>query len=68
MVNEIISITKRVASMSEQELDDRLKEMQTLAKDLDDLGLGLSAAQQLEAMMILSRMGLPSPDPDADGE
>ena len=58
MVNEIVNIVKKVSSLTEEELQDRLTEMRQQAKDLDDLGLNPDAGFQFEAMMILSRLEL----------
>ena len=58
MVNEMVNIVKKVSSMTEEQLQERFKEMQQQAKDLDDLGLNPNSGFQFEAMMIMSRQGL----------
>ena len=57
-MTETIGIAQRLAGMSEQELQDRFRELQQQAKDLSDIGLELNAVQQTEAMMIMALRGL----------
>lgn len=56
----MLDIARKVSGMSEEQLQERLKEMQQQAKDLDDLGLNPNAGFQFEAMMILAKQGVMS--------
>lgn len=53
-MNDIMNNVKQLAEMSSEELQSRLVELQTKARDLSDLDLKIDTGVQYEAMLIMA--------------